>query len=79
MAFHVFLFLLLSFLMLSLARLCHLYVFHHGLPLSWLLGASVQEVGLVCAMKQTSLPKHGRRGYNQHGSFCSYSLATRQF
>ncbi len=29
---YVFLFLLLSFLMLSLARLCHLYVFHHGLP-----------------------------------------------
>jgi hypothetical protein len=32
MVFHVFLFLLLSFLMLSLARLCHLYVLHHGLP-----------------------------------------------
>ena len=32
MAFHVFLF--LSFLMLSLARLCHLYVLHHGLPYS---------------------------------------------
>ena len=32
MTFHVFIFLLLSFLMLSLARLCHLYVFHHGLP-----------------------------------------------
>jgi len=24
-------------------------------------------------MKQTSLPKHGRWEYNQHGSFCSYS------
>jgi IS1 family transposase/transposase-like protein len=32
MAFQVFLFLLLSFLMLSLARLCHLYVLPHGLP-----------------------------------------------
>jgi IS1 family transposase/transposase-like protein len=32
MALHVFLFLLLSFLMLSLARLCHLYLLHHGLP-----------------------------------------------
>jgi hypothetical protein len=32
MALDVFLFLLLSFLILSLARLCHLYVFHHGLP-----------------------------------------------
>ena len=29
MAFHVFL--LLSLLMLSLARLCHLYLLHHGL------------------------------------------------
>jgi transposase-like protein len=32
MAFHVFLFLLLSFLMLFLARLCHLYVLHQCLP-----------------------------------------------
>jgi hypothetical protein len=32
MALRVFLFLLLSFLMLSLARLCHLYLLHHGLP-----------------------------------------------
>jgi hypothetical protein len=32
MAFHVFLFLLLSFLMLSLARLCHLYLLQHSLP-----------------------------------------------
>jgi transposase-like protein len=32
MAFHVFLFLLLSFLMLSLARLSHLYLLHHDLP-----------------------------------------------
>jgi hypothetical protein len=32
MAFHVFMFLLLSFLMLSLAWLCHLYLLHHCLP-----------------------------------------------
>jgi hypothetical protein len=32
MAFYMFVFLLLSFLMLSLARLCHLYLLHHGLP-----------------------------------------------
>ena len=32
MAFHVFLFLLLFFLMLSLAQLCHLYMLHHCLP-----------------------------------------------
>jgi len=48
-------------------------------PLSWLLGLSVREMGIVCAMKLTSLPKHGRCEYNQQGSFCSYSLATRLF
>jgi hypothetical protein len=31
MTFHVFLFWLLSFLILSLARLCHLYLLHHCL------------------------------------------------
>jgi hypothetical protein len=44
MALHVFLFLLLSFLMLCLARLCHLYVPHHCLPHS-----RVGAVHLTCA------------------------------
>jgi 4-hydroxy-tetrahydrodipicolinate reductase len=43
--------------------------------LCWLLGTSVQEIGILHAIEHASLPKHVRREYNQHRPFCSYSLA----
>jgi len=39
----------------------------------WLLGTSVQEMGILLAIEHASLPKHVRCEYNQQHPFCSYS------
>jgi hypothetical protein len=41
--------------------------------LCWLLGTSVQEIGIVHAIEHASLPKHVSCEYNQQRPFCSYS------
>ena len=48
-------------------------------PLCWLLGASVQEIGLFYTMEQAFLLKHVGYEYNQQSSFCVYAPTTRLF
>jgi hypothetical protein len=45
------------------------------LGLWWLLGTSVQEIGILHAIEHASLPKHVRCEYHPHRPFCSFSLA----
>ncbi len=49
------------------------------IELCWLLGTSVQEIGLLCTMKEAFLPKHVRCAYNQHGPFCVCAPTMRPF
>ncbi len=45
----------------------------------WLLGTPVQEIGLLCTMKEAFLPKHVRCAYNQHSPFCVCAPTMRPF
>jgi hypothetical protein len=47
--------------------------------LCWLLGTSVQEIGLFYTMKQTFLPKHVGYEYNQKNPFCVQAPGKRSF
>src|SRR5690349_1403848 len=47
--------------------------------LCWLLGTSVEEIGLLWTMKEDCLPKHVRCAYNQHGPFCVCAPTMRLF
>src|SRR5258708_6488348 len=47
--------------------------------LCWLLGTSVQEIGLLWTMKEACLPKHVRCAYHQHGPFCVCAPTIRLF
>jgi hypothetical protein len=45
----------------------------------WLLGTSIQEIGLFYTMEQAFLLKHVGYEYNQQSSFCVYAPTTRLF
>jgi hypothetical protein len=52
---------------------------HANVTVCWLLGTSVQKIGMFYMMEQAFLPKHMGYEYNQYSLFCVYAPTTCRF